>query len=74
MFKPREVMFLTLVIMLMAFSCSGPESDQPILTAELPLHLEEHIEAASIEGSEIPEDLPPQSCGTSMSHSRTGSR
>jgi hypothetical protein len=58
MFKPRGVMFLTLVFMLMAFSCSGPESDQTLLTAELPLHLGEHIEAASIEGSEIPEDLP----------------
>ncbi|MCK4932752.1 MAG: sulfatase-like hydrolase/transferase, partial [Candidatus Aminicenantes bacterium] len=42
----------------MAFSCSGPESDQPLLTAEVPLHLEEHIDAAMIEGSEIPEDLP----------------
>ena len=58
MFKPKQVIFLTLVIMLMSFSCSGPESDQPLLTAELPLHLEEHIEAAIIEGSEVPEDLP----------------
>ncbi len=58
MFKPKGVMFLTLVIMLMAFSCSGSESDQPLLTAEVPLHLEEHIEAASIEGSEVPENLP----------------
>ena len=59
MFKPKGVMFLTLVTMLMAFSCSGPESDQTLLTAKLPLHLEEHIEAARIEGSEVPEDLPP---------------
>jgi arylsulfatase A-like enzyme len=50
-------MFLTLVIMLMAFSCSGPESDQTLLTAKLPLHLEEHLDAARIEGSEVPEDL-----------------
>ncbi len=61
MSKPKGLMFLTLVIMLMAFSCSGPESDQPLLTAELPLHLEEYLEAATIEGSEIPEDLPPPS-------------
>jgi len=74
MFKPKGVMFLTLVIMLMAFSCSGPESDQRLLTAELPLHLEEHLDAATIEGSEVPEDLPPQSSGASMSHSRTGNR
>jgi arylsulfatase A-like enzyme len=58
MFKPKGVMFLTLAIMLMALSCSGPESDQPLLTAELPLHLEEHLDAASIEDSEIPPSLP----------------
>ncbi|MHC4687283.1 MAG: sulfatase family protein, partial [Planctomycetota bacterium] len=58
MFKPKGVMFLTLAIMLMAFSCSGPESDQTLLTAKLPLHLEEHLDAAMIEGSEVPEDLP----------------
>ncbi|KKM84157.1 hypothetical protein LCGC14_1302050 [marine sediment metagenome] len=58
MFKPKGVMFLTLVIMFMAFSCSGPESDQTLLKAKLPLHLEEHLDAASIEGSEVPEDLP----------------
>jgi len=58
MFKSKEVMFLTLVIMLIAFSCSSPESDQPLLTAKLPLHLEEHLEAATIEGSEILEDIP----------------
>lgn len=34
MFKPKGVMFLTLVIMLMAFSCSGPESDQPLPPSE----------------------------------------
>ncbi len=58
MFKPKGVMFLTLVIMLMASSCSGPESDQPLLTAELPLHLEEHLNDARIEGSVVPDDLP----------------
>lgn len=58
MFKPKGSMFLTLIIMLMAFNCSGPESDQPVLTAKLPLHLEEHLKAATIEGSEVPEDLP----------------
>ena len=58
MFKPKGVMFLTLVIIIMAFSCSGPKSDQTLLTAELPLHLEEHLDAATIEGSEVPEDIP----------------
>lgn len=42
MFKPKGVMFVTLVVMVIGLSCSGPESDQPILTAEIPLHLEEH--------------------------------
>jgi hypothetical protein len=59
MFKPKGVMFLTLVIMLMAFSCSGPESDQPLLTAEVPLHLEDHLDAAYIEGSEVPKNVLP---------------
>jgi arylsulfatase A-like enzyme len=58
MYKPKGLMFLTLVIMLMAFSCSGPESDQTLLTAKLTLHLEDHLDAARIEGSEVPEDVP----------------
>jgi arylsulfatase A-like enzyme len=57
MFKPKGVIFLTLVIMLMAYSCSGPKSDQPLLKAELPLHLEEHIDAANVVGSEVPKDI-----------------
>jgi hypothetical protein len=58
MIKPAGVMILTLVIILMALSCSGPESEQPLLTSELPLHLEEHLDAAKIEGSEVPQDIP----------------
>ena len=58
MFKSKGVMFLTLIIMLMALSCSGPESDQTLLTAKHPLHLEEHLDAAIIEDSEIPKDIP----------------
>jgi hypothetical protein len=50
-------MFLTLVIMLIAFSCSGPESDQPLLTAKLPLDLEEHLDKARISGAEVPEAI-----------------
>jgi arylsulfatase A-like enzyme len=57
MFKPKGVIFFILVIVLMASSCSGPGSEQPLLTADLPLHLEENIDAAVIEGSEIPKDL-----------------
>jgi hypothetical protein len=54
----KKVMSLTLFMMLMALSCSGPESDQTLLTAKHPLHLEEHLDAASIEGSEMPQNLP----------------
>lgn len=58
MSKAKGMIFLTVVIMLIAFSCSGPDSDQPLLTAEVPLHLEEHIDEARIEGSEVPKDVP----------------
>ncbi len=39
-------------------SCSGSPSDARVLTAEQPLHLEDHLEAATIVGSQVPEDLP----------------
>jgi arylsulfatase A-like enzyme len=58
MLKPESTGFVVLFVMLMALSCSGPDSDQPLLTAELPLHLEAHINDAKIVGSEVPEDLP----------------
>lgn len=58
MLKPKRVMFLAFIIMLVAFSCSGPESDQPVLSAEMPLHLEEYVKDAKIVGSEVPADVP----------------
>jgi arylsulfatase A-like enzyme len=39
-------------------SCSGSPSDSPVLTADMPLHLEEHLDVATIEGSEVPEEVP----------------
>ncbi|MEE9184600.1 MAG: hypothetical protein V3U39_09015, partial [Acidimicrobiia bacterium] len=39
-------------------SCSGSPSDSPVLTADMPLHLEEHLETATIEGSEVPAAVP----------------
>jgi hypothetical protein len=39
-------------------SCSGSPSDSPVLTAEMPLHLEEHLDAATIVGSEVPSEVP----------------
>jgi arylsulfatase A-like enzyme len=39
-------------------SCSGSSSDSPVLTAEMPLHLEEHLDAATLVGSDVPADVP----------------
>ena len=48
------VAFLTLPLV----SCSGSPSDSVVLTAEVPLHLEDHLDAATIEGSEVPAEVP----------------
>ncbi len=46
---------LTVLLTLINAGCkSGPAP----LTAEVPLHLEEHLDAATIEGSEVPADVP----------------
>ena len=49
---PATVMGLTLV------SCLGSPSDSTVLTADMPLHLEQHLDAATIVGSEVPADAP----------------
>ena len=43
---------------LLAPGCAGPDSGQPPLTAEVPLHLEDHLDAATIVGSNMPADVP----------------
>jgi predicted choloylglycine hydrolase len=58
MIKLKGVIFLSISIVLVALCCSGPDLDQQILTAEVPLYLEEHLDDGRIEGSEVPEDLP----------------
>jgi arylsulfatase A-like enzyme len=58
MINHKVIPFIFFIFILIATCCSGPESDQPLLTAELPLHLEEHLEAAMIEGSEVSKDVP----------------
>jgi arylsulfatase A-like enzyme len=55
--KSRILVAIISVLILIGLCCSGPDSDQPILTAEIPLHLEEHLDDARIEGSEVSEDL-----------------
>jgi len=50
-------LFIISAIILLGLCCSCPDSEQPVLTVEVPLHLEEHIDDAKIEGSEIGVDL-----------------
>ena len=46
------------LLVLFCTACSDPGSDSVVLTADLPLHLEDHLDVATIEGSEVPADLP----------------
>ncbi len=46
------------LVVLLTAGCADPASDSVVLTADLPLHLEDHLDAATIEGSEIPTDVP----------------
>ena len=43
---------------LLSPGCAEHDSDAIVLTADLPLHLEDHLNVAKIEGSEVPEDVP----------------
>ena len=46
------------LIALFCTACSDPVSDSVVLTADLPLHLEDYLDVATIEGSEVPAGLP----------------
>ena len=48
----------SLLIGLLSFLGAGCQSGLAPLTAEVPLHLEEHLDAATIEGSEVAADVP----------------
>jgi len=39
-------------------ACADGTEGPPILTADMPLHLEDHLDAATIEGSELPATIP----------------
>ena len=55
----RQLSFAAVVCLsVLLTGCADPGSDEVVLTADLPLHLEDHLEAATIEGSEVPTDLP----------------
>ena len=55
----RRSLFVAVACLIALFctACSDP-SDSVVLTADLPLHLEDHLDVATIEGSEVPADLP----------------
>ena len=50
--------FPATVLSLALASCSGSPSGSTVLTADMPLHLEEHLDVATIVGSEVPADAP----------------
>ena len=49
--------FPATVLGLALASCSGSPSGSMVLTADMPLHLEEHLDVATIVGSEVPADI-----------------
>jgi len=51
---------VALIGLLSAIGCRGDGSrtGERALTADLPLHLEDHVDAARVEGSEIPKNIP----------------
>src|SRR5688572_12599737 len=44
-------------LLLLLWACGGSDS-APLSADKSPLHLEEHLKDARIEGSEVPKDLP----------------
>ncbi len=46
------------LLTLLLVNCSGSPSDSVVLTADKPLHLEDHLDAATIVGSEVPANVP----------------
>ena len=46
-----------LIGLIFTWGCAPGESGSPVLQADVPLHLEEHLDAATIVGSEVSADL-----------------
>ena len=55
-FHPRLCRAL-LIGMILTWGCAPGDAGSPVLTAEMPLHLEDNLDAATIVGSEVPADL-----------------
>ena len=49
---------LFLAALLLAAGCANERGRPPVLRSALPLHLEAHLDAACVEGSEPPRDMP----------------
>ena len=56
--KPRPIILVVFSIILFGLTSCSPDSQQRVLTAEVPLHLEKYLDNTRIEGSEVPGDLP----------------
>ena len=56
--QPFAAVTATWLVALLSPGCADRGPDALVLTADLPLHLEDHLKAARIEGSEVPEDVP----------------
>ena len=51
--------------------CTDPAPGPAILTADMPLHLEEHLDVATIVGSEVPAGLPERPCRSTSRRARS---
>jgi arylsulfatase A-like enzyme len=47
-----------LALLCLSLACAFRDADPPLLTAEMPLHLEAHLDAAQVTGSKPPADAP----------------
>jgi hypothetical protein len=47
-----------IILALLTLACAPSDRDPALLAADRPLHLEDHLEAARIEGSALPTDVP----------------
>jgi arylsulfatase A-like enzyme len=47
-----------LIGLIFTWGCAPGDAGSPVLQTDVPLHLEEHLDAASVEGSEVPSDIP----------------
>ena len=55
----RAALISTCVVLTISMqACMRSESGPRVLTADMPLHLEDHLDVARVEGSELPKNIP----------------